>query len=141
MHTYFRPDADLMQIKLMHCRILADSMHTLRRANQCHYNAAARPRGASGEGGTLCDALLLPQEGKAAAREGEAEAREGKAAARDGKAEARDGESAARLRRPGKAMLRYARQLSTCSCLRRRRRRVRQGSIHLFGHPGPLLVA
>jgi hypothetical protein len=52
MHTFFRPDADLMQIKLMHCRILADSMHTLRRANQCHYNAAARPRGPAGEGGT-----------------------------------------------------------------------------------------
>jgi hypothetical protein len=86
MHTYFRPDADLMQIELMHCRILADSMHTLRRANQCHYNAAARPRGASGEGGTLCDALLLPQEGEAAAREGEAEARDGEAAAREGEA-------------------------------------------------------
>jgi len=36
MHTYSRPDADLMQIKLVHCRILADSMHILRRANQCH---------------------------------------------------------------------------------------------------------
>ena len=96
MHTYFRPDADLMQIKLMHCRILADSMHTLRRANQCHYNAAARPRGPSGEGGTLCDALLLPQEGEAAAREGEAEAREGEAEARDGEAEAREGEATAR---------------------------------------------
>ena len=89
MHTYFRPDADLMQIKLMHCRILADSMHTLRRANQCHYNAAARPRGPACEGGTLCDALLLPQEGEAEAREGEAEAREGEAAAREGDAAVR----------------------------------------------------
>ena len=86
MHTFSRPDADLMQIKSMHCRILADSMHTLRRANQCHYNAAARPRGPAGEGGTLCDALLLPQEGEAAARDGEAEAREGEAEARDGEA-------------------------------------------------------
>ncbi len=34
--TYSKPDADLMQIKLVHCRILADSMHTLRRANHCH---------------------------------------------------------------------------------------------------------
>ncbi len=46
MHIYFvchRPDADLMQI--VHYRILACSMHTLRRANQCHSNAAALPRG------------------------------------------------------------------------------------------------
>ena len=36
MHTYSRLDADLMQIKMVHCGKLADSMHTLRRANQCH---------------------------------------------------------------------------------------------------------
>ena len=36
MHTYSRLDADLMQIKMVHCKNLADSMHTLRRANQCH---------------------------------------------------------------------------------------------------------
>ena len=54
MHTYSvfcrpsRPDAEKIS---MHCRIIADSMHTLRRANQCHSNAAARPRGPAGGGG------------------------------------------------------------------------------------------
>ena len=34
-------------------------MHTLCRANQCHSNAAAGPRGPAGGGGTLCDAPPL----------------------------------------------------------------------------------
>ena len=59
MHTYSRPDADLMQNKSMHCRMLTDSVHTLCRANQCHSNAAAGPRGPAGGGGTLCDAPQL----------------------------------------------------------------------------------
>ncbi len=95
MHTNSRPDADLMQNKSMNCRMLADSMHTLRRANQCHSNAAAGPLGPAG-GGWCAMPRRFPRAGKAAAREGEAAAREGKAAAREGEAAAREGEAAAR---------------------------------------------
>jgi hypothetical protein len=48
-----------MQNKSMHCRMLADSMHTLRRANQCLSNPAPGPWGPPGGGGTLYDAPPL----------------------------------------------------------------------------------
>ncbi len=98
MHTYSRPDADLIQIKSVHCRILADSMHTVRRASQCHSNAAARPRGSASGGGRLPCAMpsRFAREGEAAALEGKAEALEVEAEAREGEAEARKGEAAAR---------------------------------------------
>ncbi len=150
-----------MQIKSVQCRILADSMHTLRRANQCHSNAAARPRGPAGGGGRRPCAMprRFAREGEAAARDGgaaaresgrdgEAAARDGEAAAREGGAAAREGEAAAReceaaawegeagAAPHGKAKL-YACPGSKCSCLRRRRRSVRQGYNHLYRHPAP----
>jgi hypothetical protein len=100
MHTYSvfcRSDTDLMQnTHRLYCRILADSMHTLSRENQCHSNAAARLLGpASGGGHKPLIPRLFAREGEAAAQEGEAAAREDEAAALESKTAALDGDAAA----------------------------------------------
>ncbi len=53
LHTSCTPILSIAYLMHTRCRILADSMHTLRRAlaNQCHSNAAFRPRGPAGGGG------------------------------------------------------------------------------------------
>jgi hypothetical protein len=92
MHTYSIPDADLMQIKLVHCRILEDSMHTLHRAisviqmqQLCH----GGPQAAAGADPVRCPTAsprkVERQPGKAKRRPGQAKRRPGKAKRRPGK--------------------------------------------------------
>ena len=139
MHTnyvlLFRILADLMHTNSVLCRIFADSMHTLRRASVIQ-NVAARAAGARwrrrglGSGGGRRPPVLSPaaSPGTATRRPGKAMRRPGKAKRRSGKAMRRPGKAKLGAAPPGKAKL-YACPRSKCSCLLRRRRRVRQGYI------------
>jgi hypothetical protein len=91
LHTSCTPILSIADLMHTRCRILADSVHTLRRANQCHSNAAAWPQGPAGGGGRRPCAMprRFARGGQAAAREGEAAAREGEVAARECEAAAR----------------------------------------------------
>ena len=91
------------------CRLFADSMHTLRRTNQCQSKCR---RGSTCGGGPL--AAAGAHRGRQApascakphrfARDGETAAREGEAAAREGHAAAREGEAGGGAAREGEAV-------------------------------------
>ena len=157
--------ADMMHTNSVLCRLFTDSMHTLLRASVIQ-NVAARAagarwrrRGPGGGGGGRRPPVLSPAASpgtakrrprKATRRPGKATRRQGKAMRRPGKAKRRSGKA---MRRPGKAKLGaapprkaklYACPRSTCSCLLRRRRRVRQGyigPIQSLSTPRPPLVS
>ena len=88
------------------CRLFADSMHTLRRTNQCQSKCRStcggRPLAAAGARrrrrapASCAKPRRFARDGEAAAREGDAAAREGDAAAREGEAAVREGDAAAR---------------------------------------------
>ena len=100
-----RISADLMHTNSVLCRIFADSMHTLRRTNQCQSKcrsscgggqlAAAGARRGRQAPASCAKPHRFARNGEAAAREGEAAALEGEAAAREGDAAAREGDAAA----------------------------------------------
>ena len=96
------------------CRLFADSMHTLRRTNQCQSKcrsscgggplaAAGAHRGRQAPA-SCAKPHCFAREGEAAAREGHAAAWEGHAAAREGHAAAREGEAGGGAAREGEAV-------------------------------------
>ena len=103
--------ADLMHTNSVLCRLFADSMHTLRRTNQCQSKCRSSCGGGPAGGGRRQPPVLSPtaspgmakwRPGKAKRRPGKATRRPGKAMRRPGKAKRRSGKA---MRRPGKAKL------------------------------------
>ena len=89
------------------CRLFADSMHTLRRTNQCQ----SKCRSSCGGGPLAAAGAHRGRQAPAScakphrfARDGETAAREGEAAAREGEAAAREGEAGGGAAREGEAV-------------------------------------